>query len=99
MPARTSVKVGWSNALSAAMARRVAGMAGYREGSTGMAKLSTHVLDTAAGVPAAGMAYVLERIAPGARVELKRGLTNADGRSDGPLLAAPALLAGSYELH
>jgi 5-hydroxyisourate hydrolase len=64
-----------------------------------MAKLSTHVLDTAAGLPAAGMAYRLERIAPGPRTELTRGTTTADGRSAGPLLDATALPAGSYELH
>lgn len=64
-----------------------------------MAKLSTHVLDTAAGIPAAGMAFRLERIAPGPRIELKRGITNQDGRNDGPLLAAEEMQAGSYELH
>lgn len=64
-----------------------------------MAKLSTHVLDTAAGIPAVGMAFCLERIVPGPRVELKRGITNADGRNDGPLLGAEEMQAGSYELH
>ncbi len=64
-----------------------------------MAKLSTHVLDTAAGIPAAGMAFRLERISPGPRLELKRGLTDADGRSDGPLLSGQEMRAGSYELH
>lgn len=64
-----------------------------------MAKLSTHVLDTAAGVPAAGMVYRLERLAPGPRTELARGTTNADGRSDGPLLDAVQLRSGCYELH
>jgi 5-hydroxyisourate hydrolase len=64
-----------------------------------MAKLSTHVLDTAAGVPAAGMAFRLERIDPDARIDLKRGVTNADGRSEGPLLDASEMQVGNYELH
>jgi 5-hydroxyisourate hydrolase len=64
-----------------------------------MGKLSTHVLDTAAGLPAAGMAYRLERIAPGLRTELTRGVTNASGRSDGPLLGPAQLQIGNYELH
>ena len=62
-----------------------------------MGKLSTHVLDTAAGLPAAGIAYRLERAAPGPRTELARGVTNANGRTDSPLLGQ--LQAGSYELH
>jgi 5-hydroxyisourate hydrolase len=64
-----------------------------------MGKLSTHVLDTAAGLPAAGIAYRLERIAPGPRTELARGVTNENGRSAGPLLGANELQIGSYELH
>ncbi|MBL8484951.1 MAG: hydroxyisourate hydrolase [Rhodocyclaceae bacterium] len=64
-----------------------------------MAKLSTHVLDTAAGIPAAGMAFRLERLDPDGPVLLKRGSTNADGRNDGPLLAADEMQAGRYELH
>lgn len=64
-----------------------------------MAKLSTHVLDTAAGTPAAGVVFRLERVAPGPRVELKWGVTNHDGRNDGPLLAGEEMQAGIYELH
>ena len=64
-----------------------------------MAKLSTHVLDTASGQPAAGMAYRLERVAPGPRTELARGSTDKDGRSGGPLLDPAQLASGSYELH
>jgi len=67
-----------------------------------MARLSTHVLDTAHGRPAAGVALVLYRIdgAPGAetRTLLKEATTNADGRCDAPLLADDALRAGRYEL-
>lgn len=64
-----------------------------------MARLSTHVLDTAAGVPAAGMAFRLERVDAGQRLELMRGSTNADGRSEGPLLDAAHMRSGRYELH
>ncbi len=64
-----------------------------------MARLSTHVLDTASGMPAAGMAYRLERLVPGPRTELTRGSTNADGRGDGPLLDGAELRTGCYELH
>jgi 5-hydroxyisourate hydrolase len=61
-------------------------------------KLTTHVLDTALGKPAAGMRIVLYRHDDD-RVEfLKEVMTNADGRIDGPLLEGAALKAGLYEL-
>ena len=61
-------------------------------------KLTTHVLDTALGKPAAGMRIVLYRHDDD-RVEfLKEVMTNSDGRVDGPLLEGPALKAGMYEL-
>jgi len=64
-----------------------------------MGKLSTHVLDTAHGRPAAGVAVVLYRIEEGgARTLLREASTNADGRCDGPLLEGAALSAGRYEL-
>ena len=62
-------------------------------------RLTTHVLDTAAGRPARGLAVDLYRVeADGARRHLKRVATNADGRADGPLLEGPALERGVYEL-
>jgi len=54
--------------------------------------LTTHVLDLAAGRPAAGVAITLLR---GDEV-VARAVTNADGRTDAPLLEA--LEAGEYEL-
>lgn len=64
-----------------------------------MAGLSTHVLDTARGAPAAGVRVALYRLAPdGARELLKEVATNADGRTDGPLLPGPELRRGTYEL-
>ena len=58
------------------------------------AKLSTHVLDTTRGKPAAGMTITLSR---GGQL-LKTVKTNADGRTDAPLLAASEMAAGEYEL-
>ena len=63
-----------------------------------MGKLSTHVLDTAQGRPAAGVAIALYRCEAGERRLLGRFLTNADGRCDAPLLADELLLPGTYEL-
>ena len=61
-------------------------------------KLTTHVLDTALGKPAAGLRIVLYRHDDD-RVEfLKEVMTNADGRVDGPLLEGPSLKPGTYEL-
>jgi 5-hydroxyisourate hydrolase len=63
-------------------------------------KLTTHVLDTAHGRPAAGMAIELWRIDPntGQKTHLKTIHTNTDGRTDAPLLTEGELQAGVYEL-
>ena len=62
------------------------------------AKLSTHVLDTARGVPAQGILIELwRRDGPEAR-KLKAAVTNADGRTDAPLLSAEEMKPGEYEL-
>lgn len=64
-----------------------------------MGELTTHVLDTARGCPAAGMRIDLAAIgADGALMPLKTVLTNAGGRTDEPLLAGAALSVGGYEL-
>jgi 5-hydroxyisourate hydrolase len=55
------------------------------------------VLDTASGRPATGLQVVLHRLDGGA-IEVARGVTNADGRLDKPLLEGPALKAGNYEI-
>ena len=62
-----------------------------------MGKLSTHVLDTAHGCPAAGVGLELWRITP-ERELLKTATTNADGRTDEPLLNAEEIQVGQYEL-
>ena len=59
-----------------------------------MARLSTHVLDTSAGRPAAGVRIVLRRDGE----VLAETQTNADGRTDQPLLEGAAFRAGTYEL-
>ncbi|MEL6248369.1 MAG: hydroxyisourate hydrolase [Cyanobacteria bacterium J06648_16] len=60
-------------------------------------KLTTHVLDTANGCPAAGLAIELWRMdAP--QAQLKRVVTNSDGRTDGPLLQDSEWVPGVYEL-
>lgn len=63
-----------------------------------MGRLSTHVLDTAKGKPAAGVGITLFRMTGGDRVRVKQVVTNSDGRTDGPLLEGEALEAGIYEL-
>ena len=63
-----------------------------------MGKLSTHVLDTAHGRPAAGVAIELYAIDHDGRTLLKSDATNRDGRCDAPLLEGDALQAGRYEL-
>ncbi len=64
-----------------------------------MAHLSTHVLDTMHGCPAAGMRVVLQRLDGDRLVELRRLQLNADGRNDGgPLLDAAAMASGRYRL-
>ncbi|WP_299362250.1 hydroxyisourate hydrolase [uncultured Paracoccus sp.] len=60
--------------------------------------LTTHVLDTARGRPAAGMEIVLHRIEGAARTELARVVTNADGRTDAPILPRTDFAPGVYEL-
>jgi len=65
-----------------------------------MAGLTTHVLDTARGRPAAGMRVELSRLdqSSGERQEIKAVRTNRDGRTDAPLLASDELASGIYEL-
>ena len=64
-----------------------------------MGTLTTHVLDTANGVPAAGMAAKLYRIASDGSASLLKAMTlDADGRADGPLLAGDEFQPGRYRL-
>ena len=64
-----------------------------------MGRLSTHVLDTAAGRPAAGVGLTLVRLEPdGTETPVARCETNADGRTDPPLLSGEAMRVGTYEI-
>lgn len=61
-------------------------------------RLTTHVLDTATGRPAAGLTLHLVRIEGEARTHLRTVVTNADGRCDAPLLAGSEMAPGTYEI-
>jgi 5-hydroxyisourate hydrolase len=64
----------------------------------GTGRLTTHVLDIAAGRPAGGVEIALYRIEGEARLHLGTVRTNADGRCEEPLLAGEAFAPGTYEL-
>ena len=61
-------------------------------------RLTTHVLDTASGKPAAGLSISLFSIKGEARIHLKTVSTNDDGRCDQPLLQGDEFKTGEYEL-
>ena len=61
-------------------------------------RLTTHVLDTARGKPAAGVRILLYRVSGTSHRKIAETVTNADGRTDAPMLAGKALTAGVYEL-
>jgi 5-hydroxyisourate hydrolase len=60
--------------------------------------LTTHVLDTARGVPAAGMRITLYRLTEAGRDRLAEMVTNHDGRTDSPILPKGRFAVGTYEL-
>nr|WP_321461852.1 hydroxyisourate hydrolase [uncultured Cohaesibacter sp.] len=64
-------------------------MAGY---------LTTHILDTARGCPAAGMAIELYRLDGESRILIATQITNEDGRTDGAILPKEDFAPGIYEL-
>ena len=65
-----------------------------------MGRLSTHVLDTANGCPAHGIKIELFRLdSKGVRHAIAVATTNADGRTENPLLDDKTCLAGWYELN
>jgi 5-hydroxyisourate hydrolase len=63
-----------------------------------MGRLSTHVLDTAQGKPAAGLTLELYFLGGESRQHLGTFTTNADGRTDAPLLGAEDMVTGVFEL-
>ncbi len=63
-----------------------------------MGHLSTHVLDTAHGCPAAGMRVTLQKLDADSVYTLKQLALNTDGRADAPLLSPLEMAAGRYRL-
>ena len=63
-----------------------------------MGKLTTHVLDTANGCPASGMAVALYRLDGATATLLKQITLNHDGRADAPLLEGVSFVPGRYRL-
>ncbi len=68
-----------------------------------MGRLTTHVLDTARGRPAAGLRLTLWRIGGPKGLamtpsQIADATTNADGRTDAPLMDAAAFRTGLYEI-
>jgi 5-hydroxyisourate hydrolase len=63
-----------------------------------MARLSTHVLDTSRGAPAQNVSVDLYHCTELVRRHVRSAATNADGRTDEPLLSGDRLETGIYEL-
>lgn len=69
-------------------------MAGEKAGG----RLTTHVLDTARGKPAAGIRIALYRVSGNSHRKIAETVTNHDGRTDAPMLAGAKFTEGHYEL-
>src|ERR1044071_4146697 len=63
-----------------------------------MGHLSTHVLDTARGMPAAGVLVEVRLLRGNDSTRAAAATTNAQGRTDAPLMAGALLQRGTYEL-
>ena len=63
-----------------------------------MGRITTHVLDTARGAPAAGLKIEVFRLGGLMAEHVKTIKTNADGRADAPLLEGDAFQPGQFEL-
>ena len=63
-----------------------------------MGRLTTHILDTANGMPAAGVRIELLSVRGDSLTTLSSASTNDDGRCDGPVLEGADFVAGVYEL-
>ena len=60
--------------------------------------LTTHVLDTARGCPADGLVIWLYRVSGNSHRKIAEAVTNADGRTDSPILPHDRFKTGQYEL-
>ena len=63
-----------------------------------MGYLTTHVLDTALGKPAAGIKIALYRVSGNSHIKIAEAVTNDDGRTDTPILPEKDFKTGVYEL-
>lgn len=63
-----------------------------------MGRLTTHILDTASGRPAAGVVIDLFKMDGASAEQITNAVTNADGRCDAPILEGEALVTGTYKL-
>ena len=61
-------------------------------------KLTTHVLDTARGRPAAGMRVELFRVVSNGVIQLEKTVTNVDGRTPSALLFGEGMKPATYRL-
>jgi 5-hydroxyisourate hydrolase len=77
---------------------RGTGAARSAQGRRLVGHLSTHVLDTANGCPAGGMAVALQRESAAGWETVKSVVLNRDGRADAPLLDASSMTAGRWRL-
>lgn len=60
--------------------------------------LTTHILDTARGCPAEGIRIALYRVSGNSHTKVAETVTNADGRTDAPILPVETFKTGTYEL-
>lgn len=63
-----------------------------------MGRLTTHVLDTARGLPGESIRIEVYRLDASGRTRLKEVVTNDDGRCDAPILEGDDFTVGEYEL-
>jgi 5-hydroxyisourate hydrolase len=79
--------------------QEIGAMAGRNTAQAEGGYLTTHVLDTARGIPARGIPVTVDRLAPdGTRTRVAKAVTNEDGRTDAPLLSEGELVPGCYEI-
>jgi 5-hydroxyisourate hydrolase len=60
--------------------------------------LTTHILDTAKGTPAAGIKIALYKVSGNSHRKIAETVTNSDGRTDAPILPKGKFAPGTYEL-
>lgn len=60
--------------------------------------LTTHILDTARGVPADGVRIALYKVTGNSHSKITEMVTNSDGRTDSPILPSEDFAVGTYEL-